>query len=1722
MLGTQVVWMMGGSSDAPVDTELAMRLGRNELSDGCRSSGAVYRQRLRTALQQACVMAVVLGSATAVRGDFILYLERSSEWKYLPGTQEASSPDPTAWRQPEFDDSTWLSGALPIGYGTAVTVTTDLATAEPPMRGNYSSVFLRSEFFIRDVEEVTELTLSARFDDGLLLWINGVEAVRERVAGEPGDFVAFDSVSNSTHPPRSFRNFVISDAAAMLVPGRNVIAAQGFNFSPTSNDYYLDVEIFDPLGPDQTPPTITQIIPTPLAVLKSLESIDIVFDEPVQGVDATDLLLGDVPASSVTRLAGDEEAYRFAFPSLPAGTVHVTWSSDHDITDAVRRPNSFVPDGDGWTYEVDPNRPAPNIVFTEVLAANGVGLLDSDGDNEDWFELRNLSSFAVDLGGWTVTDSADAEKWRFPGFLLGAGERLVVFASRKDRSRFGEELHTNFSLEKNGETLRLFDTESPRTLVSEFEFPAQRADYSYGVAQDGQIGYFATATPGEQNAATIDLHGFTRPPRFSVKRSFQTEPFELTLSTLEPNATLYFTTDGTTPGPENGEVYTDRVRVEPLADRSIAMVRAAVYKDGLIPSEVVTHSYVFADRVFRQPKVPAGMPDPWKGTTSDYEVDPDVVDPNPELAWEGLMALPTVSVVTHDVHLFDPATGIYQNPSSSGLAWERPTSVEFIDPLQGEVGFQANCGIRIQGGSSTGGWKSKKVSMRLLFKNRYGPSRLTYKLYADSPVREFDALVLDAGLNLTWNHPDHGQRIRAQYIRDQFVSDLQILTDGVAPHGRFVHLFLNGIYWGVYDLHERPDDSFSAAYYGGLKSEYDVLKHTGGNVVEGNAIAWKELRSRLNNGVESSSGYLKVAEMLDVPNLIDYMIVNIFCGNDDWPRHNWYATYRRAPDGRYRFFSWDAEHVLKNASVNQTGVFVSDTPTEFYTRLGINADYRTLFADHIHRHFFNGGVLHVDGGRAWHPSQPEANRPADIYMRRAREVNEAILLESARWGDTRKSPPYSRQDWLNELRWVQNYFRQRSDIVLSQFVRRGYYPPVDAPTFSQHGGEIARETAVTISLPGDTVGDIYYTLDGSDPRTFGTGEVSPSAQLYAGGEIRFDSHGLLKARTLASMESEEGTELVWSALNEAQFIVSGFQPGFIVISEMMYDAQGDENVAGANFEFLELTNPGGTAVDLNGVQFSDGISFAFRAGDMLAPGESIVLVADEPSFRERYPDVEPFGTYTARLSGNGERVELVDGEGEVLFSVNYESSGFWPIGPSGFGYSLVLDAIDSDPDDPRSWRASAELDGSPGAVDPEPAHGGVVVNEVMARGADDVAGNGPGSIELVNFTDREVNVSGWYLSTSRDDLSALAEARVPAATSLPPGGYVVLSTADLGLSLSPTGGELFLSASHPDGSFSGYIAAVSYSAVEAGATVGRHETSTGLEFFPLNSPTLGEANAAPRTPQIAINEVHYHPIEDQDEDEFIELVNTTASPIDISGWELTGINAPNGQDDFFFPNGSIVPASGYLLIVPTDPEIYRVALDIDPAATIVGPFGGQLSNTGERLRLLKPTRDAPEGFTVVDMVRFNDRAPWPESPDGEGSSLERRTATEFGNEVLNWASSKPLGGTPGAINSVSDPALQLGFQVPGDINQDARLNVSDPINLLIYLFKGQAFSLPCGDGTLEAQSNLALMDADGSTTVDLSDPLHMLLYLFRGGAPHAMGGACIPVATCPTTCLREL
>ena len=1262
--------------------------------------------------------------------------------------------------------------------------------------------------------------------------------------------------------------------------------------------------------------------------------------------------------------------------------------------------------------------------INEFLAVNNRGLADGDEEATDWIEIYNPGSKAVSLGGWSLTDDTKSpDKWLFPNVTLGPRKYLVVFASGKDQTE-GNQLHTNFKLNGDGEYLALVQPDGS-TAASDFapEYPGQRENISYGVGAGGKLQFFDKPTPGRGNGSGFG--GFVQDTKFEPNRGFFDAPFHVTITVATPGAEIRYTLDGSKPTAANGRVYAGPITID-----TTTTLRAAAFKSGLRASNIDTHTYLFAEDIIRQSAKPAGFPTSWNGHPADYEMDPEVVN---NRNYKGRVAgalktIPSLSLVLNRDDFFKTGQGIY--PKGENI--EKATSVELIYPDPTES-IQADGSVQIVGGSSTGRWKVDKLSMRLKFTSQFGDSSFRHPLFGEDAMAQFDTLVVDARLNQVWSYGGGSgpsdQRRRGQNTRDQFVADLQNQMGGFAPHGIHVHVYINGLYWGLHTLHERPDEHFAAHYMGGSKDDYDVMKHRKSTVVSGNSRGYNALIAATSKNLSNASALAAVEQQLDITNFIDYMLLNFYVGNTDWSHQNWYASFNRNnPEGRWRFHSWDAEHVLKEINDNSVGKNNAASPTGFHQSLKRNEEYRVLFGDRIHRHFFNNGVL-----------TPE--KAAASYQVRLDNIDEAIVAESARWGDNQRSTPFTRdKEWVAEKnRLLKQYFPRRTGIVLNQLRAQNLYPSLAAPTFSQHGGSVPNGFNLTLKA---SKGEIYFTLDGSDPRLSG-GDLSETANRYS---KAFHIENITRIKSRARYQNE------WSALAETQFIVEGSLEKLLITEVMYHPLQGHP-------EFLELKNTGTEALDLSGVKISEAIRFTFPEGFQLAPGTFVVLAGDADSFTDQFPDLTLGGVYDGRLSNGSEKIELIDSLGKPLLSVIYSDQPPWPSTADGRGFSLVprLADPDTNPNDPGNWRASAAPGGSPGRNDLPPDIKPAWITEVLAH-SDPPSVD---SVEIHNPNAAALDLSHWFLT---DDWSEPAKYAIPEDTILSPGGYIVFTEEQFnpnnnGFALDSHGDQVFLFSADANGKLTGFSDGFTFGASENGVTFGRLVTASGQAQYPAQSrPSLGLPNIGPKVGPVVINEIHYHP--QGTGPEFVELKNITSHTVLLYDPQHPGNTWRVGGIDFQFPTGTSIHPGGLMIITNADPADFGSHYAIPDDVPVLGPFLGTLQDSGERLELLKPDEPDtdPDGseivpYIVIDAVRYNDNPPWPSEPDGNGLSLEKLKPERHGNDSANWRSS-PGGPSPGVENMGNRPprvmagvdqvieteSLPVSVHLSGMVNDDTNPN----------------------------------------------------------------------------------
>ena len=768
-------------------------------------------------------------------------------------------------------------------------------------------------------------------------------------------------------------------------------------------------------------------------------------------------------------------------------------------------------------------RPVPinplAITVSEFMAAPTNG--------HDWVELHNATSVDIDVAGWLLTDdyTKNLSKWRpIEGDAVVPANGYLVVQVDGDVAAWPTGVaHAQLGLSDDGEALGLA-TPDGATTTSRVDFGLQFDEVSCGFAPgDSALSYFREPTPGAANV-TKPYAPPTPKVVFGEAHGWKTKPFELTLATAGGEAAeIRYTLDGSAPT-KASTLYDGPIRIE-----RTTVVRAGVPVEDAILQQDVAGTYLFVEDVVAQDATPpAGFPADRavNNQAMRYGMDARVTEgADRDRVRAGFTnAVESISIVIDPKFLFDKDVGIYVNALKE---WERLALVEQIDPVGGAANeWSAPAGLSVRGGSSRNPDHAKH-SFHLAFRRDYGMNKLKFPLFGKEGASSFKKIDLRTSQNYAWAHGNSSDN----FISECVSRDLQGAVKGdLYSRSRTCHLFVNGVYWGLYQTDERIDDHYSESYNGGDKEEYDVVRtshderltfETG--VVEGNDAAWHALWKLTDSGY-AGANYPKACglnadytrnpdypALLNPTNLMHYMMNVHWTANTDTPSYgpapNNVAALRNRVDGHgdrdgFLFVLHDCEHALgfgngkydsdttkygtTEYASSMNGTYANFAPAQLHYRLCQNEEYRMAFADQVYRHVVKkGGAYTV----------------AEALMRfRARmaEVDDAISCEAARWGASCATKP-DHELWLTNCQTSVSFIERRAPYFLKAYRDRKWYPSVDAPTLTRNGhelvdGSIVKKNAM-LALAVPTGATVYYTLDGSDPRQRG-GALNPAAATY--------------------------------------------------------------------------------------------------------------------------------------------------------------------------------------------------------------------------------------------------------------------------------------------------------------------------------------------------------------------------------------------------------------------------------------------------------------------------------------------------------------------------------------------------------------------------------------------------------------------------------------------------
>ena len=1113
-----------------------------------------------------------------------------------------------------------------------------------------------------------------------------------------------------------------------------------------------------------------------------------------------------------------------------------------------------------------------------------------------------------------------------------------------------------------------------------------------------------TFNPPSPSAPILDVNG-VEPVVFSQTRGFYTHAFYLILTTPTEDATVYYTTDGSIPTPETARIALDHNQAFPLIISETTCVRAVALRAGWKQSEVGTHTFVFTHDVFQGPNAP----------------DPAVIE-------DALLALPTVALAADSMPV-EPGTS-------------SPASVEWLMPDYTE-GFQIDANLTQR--TDTG---VELVSGKISFHVDFHDAAMDYPLFDTLHQTSHTGFDLRTSAHDSWHG---GASDYASQVRDVFSHDLQARTGQPGLLNRFCHVYVNAQYQGLYQVQEQADALAKRINPDTPISGLDILRtdpdQAATVAVQGTRDALDRLYGEMQAGLGDMSRYYRVQGMdvngqanptherlLDVDNLIDFMIVEYFTGdtngpgsrlNEGRPNHVLALYNPTDPDG-FKWVQYSNEWSLGTGDVDTPGAsqgnmvepLASDTMIGLESfschvlhehLMAVNSDYRIRFVDTVYEYFFNGGIMQESHTRV-------------LIQDRSDQMRMAMIAEAARWGENGQS----QLTWLAEIDRLQfgtDDYQNRADsrlltgraqTVLAQFKAIDWYPAVAVPVISLPSSRVQPNSNVTVTAPEGT---LCITLDGTDPRASG-GSLSPSAQVYAG-PVTISDTTQIKARAKVGQ--------TWSPLSQATFVTRDITDR-LRISEMM---PSPLTVA---TDYIELKNTGSDPLNLHQVCLSGAVDFTFGAMT-LAPDSSVLVVQDRTAFETEYGTGLPIaGQYAGMLSDRREHLVLKDPIGQIIHDFSYEPA--WYDMTHGRGYSLTVRpealATPQAYGDVTSWRPSQGEGGSPGTDEMirVPLRGTIIINEVLSH-SHDIESDW---IELYNSSDDPLNLGGWFLS---DDPDKLQKYEIAYGTIIEPHGYLVLFEVEhFGNPFNPgahepfalsENGETLYVLSGLDGALTGLQIEEALGASSTGVPFGRYQKSTGTtNFVSMSQPTPGQANASPLVGPVVISEVMYHP-SGNDDAEYVELTNISNEPvilfdpIEYLPWRFQD-NAKGTGISLFFPlNPGLELQPNERIVMVKNKTAFYGSYNVPGTVTVLEWPSGKLSNSGERIQLDLPgdVDIAGQRYWIrVDRVNYSDGSHpdnagvdlWPAGPDGRGWSLQRIELDEYGNDPANWQAGLP---TPG-------------------------------------------------------------------------------------------------------------
>jgi hypothetical protein len=940
-----------------------------------------------------------------------------------------------------------------------------------------------------------------------------------------------------------------------------------------------------------------------------------------------------------------------------------------------------------------PIGPAPLI--NEVMPDNVSAFSSPTGEFWDWIELYNPNDEAIALEGFGIEDDSGDGRWLFPAMQLSAGGHLLVYASGLDRRVPGEPLHTQFGLRGAGETLSLRDPFGRE--VDRWQVPSLNPDQSVGRAPDGGEEWVKyskeQATPGQENGAATQ-GPVLEAPEFSQTAAFHDAPIQVEIRARRAEWTVRYTTDGSAPGS------TSAVATGPIAIAESTVVRAIVMDAAGHASEEVGRSYFIGVR----------------------HVLPVVS-----------LAAPSSHFRFKDGYLFGMGSAVIgasgqilqSYPYSGSNAWkdrEVEVHLEFFEP-DGRVGMRQRAGLKVYGGWGSRGYPQK--SMALMARKKYGAGKFGHRVFPDLDINEFESLVLrNSGNDNQSTHqtpprppvtefgattPYGSYFVNGTFtlLRDAMMQRLLEDTDLDRQAYRPAVLYINGEYWGIFNLREKMTEHYVASHHDVDSAAIDVIEGYG-DARAGDAQAYRALRDFVNSKSPAvQTNYQFIADQyLEIDNFIDYNLAVIYFQNFDIGNVKCWRP--RVDRGRFRWMVFDQDYgfglwpeavyvpAMARDYADYDNMFAFMTAGSGTSTGWPNAGGRTLL---LRRMLLNPGFRDrfIQRGADLLNGAFREERVVSVIGEMSAVIRDEIPAHLKRWSwdellqrgygppHQKEFQPFTVETWESNLRVLEDYARRRPAALRADC----------AEHFRLTGGLGVLELGV--DGPGGRL-----QVNSLKPEAFpwqGTYFVDLPCRLVP---IPQPGFRFVKWITPAGEVSDPilGVRVAADSTNRC---LARFEPeppgespsGQVWITEINYHAPGDL----PSEDWVELHNPGTNTVLLEGWTFRDDadLDVCVLPKSTLRPGGYAVLCRDPVKFQLAHSAVtNVVASFSFGLGNEGDTLVLRDARGRVIERVPYQDSAPWPVEADGGGSTLQLAHPELDHASAAAWAASTIRGGTPG------------------------------------------------------------------------------------------------------------------------------------------------------------------------------------------------------------------------------------------------------------------------------------------------------------------------------------------------------------------------------------------------------------------------------------------